>query len=274
MDGACPVVNPNPPPPNNPDEPEHHSLFEEFINRNLDLDGLDEADDAAPDADRPEGDDESRILFELQFPGGGPALKGPFGNPVMGGPLDSRLPGWPLTFDARWRRVRVRQRPTKLRIYRPRIGFEAYGGQLVIPLGARSRQQMDIIPDVRPGWTAIRYQAGFGTAAELIEWRGNKAALHHLRINQREITGYIKHEDMPAVRRVWFTGVWLEVSWWVFMTLLALMLALSVVVVAQRVPLGDVPSVTDLQAQIATLEAQVRALQSPSDAPNPLLPVP
>jgi hypothetical protein len=260
-------VNSNLPPPS-PDEPEHRSLFEDFINRSLDLDGLDESGGDASDADSPETDDENRILFELQFPGGGPLLKGALSGSPGAGPAGARLPGWPLTFDARWQRVAMRQRPAKLRIYKPRIGFEMYAGQLVLPLGPRSPRQMDIIPEARPGWTAVRFEVGFGTAAELIEWRGNKAALHHLRINHREITGFIKQEDMPDVRRVWFTGVWQDLSFWLFWVAAGILVLLAVVLVAQRVPLGDLPTVADLQAHVATLEAQVDALQAQEPAPT------
>jgi hypothetical protein len=249
-------VNPNLP-PQNPDEPEHPSLFEEFINRNLDLNGLDDADDSGPDAHSPDTDAEGRLVFEMEWPAG-PVLRGALG---ASGPVGARLPSWPLSFDARWQRVTMRQQPAKLRIYKPRIGYEMYAGQLVIPLGPHSPRQMDIIPDARPGWTAVRYQAGFGIAAELIEWRGNKAALHHLRINHREITGFIKQDDMPAVRRVRFTWAWLEISGWLIGAMVAILLLLAIVMVAQRVPLSGGPSVSDLQAQIATLEAQVQSLQ-------------
>ena len=59
-------MNPTTPPPN-PDEPEDRSLFEEFINRSLDLDGLD-AGDSDDDEETLLQDEARRVLFQFRVP--------------------------------------------------------------------------------------------------------------------------------------------------------------------------------------------------------------
>lgn len=256
-------MNPTTPPPN-PDEHEPRSLFEEFINRNLDLDGLDE-DDHAEGEEIPSPDEAARILFQLQFPGGGPVLQGALSG-APGSAESGRLPPMPLSQDVRWQSVAMLGHPSRLRVYRPRIEWEAHAGQLVVTLGARAGRMLQIIPDVRPGWTAVRYRATRNTLGELIEWRGNKAALHHLRLDHKEISGFIKREDMPPFKPVRVFRLVPRVVDLMVILLIVTVLVFSLSLIVDRLPLGEGPTVVEMQDRIDALQEQVRSLEAQLDA--------
>lgn len=251
-------MTPNVPPPND-DDPELGSLFEDFINRNLDLDGLDDEereDEESGAMLRTDG--EGRVYLEFQLPGGRPILKGTPGSPAAGPMAGPNFPMFLMSNDVRWQSVDMVTRPPRLRIYRPRIDFSTHAGQLVLTLLPRAPRHLRIIPEIRPGWTAVRYRTGRRTPAELIEWQGNKANLHRLQLTGNEITGLVRAEDMPATRpaRQWPN------LFRIFDVSTVLLLIIIVLCLALAFERAEGPTATELQDRIATLQSQITALEA------------
>ncbi len=256
-------------PPVNPDEQEQPSLFEDFINRSLDLDGLEP--EPAPDDESafPFADGE-RVTFHLQLPNGGPLLTGALGAGLTDVGA-SRLPSLPMSSDVRWQTMKLVGRPARLRLHQPMFDYRFHTGQMILMITARFGFRLQLIRDVRPGWNAVRFRAGRGMVGEYIEWRGNTAAKHQLQLEDKDITGFIRSEAMPEMRparKLPMLGALKDVAW------LLLEIAVLVIVAAwlvAQIAFGGQPTTADLQNRIATLEAQVSALES---SPAPSAPAP
>lgn len=256
-------MNPTTPPPN-PDEPEDRSLFEDFINRSLDLDGLD-AGDSDDDEETLLQDEARRVLSQFRVPTGRPYAESVFSSGPFG-PDGTRLPQMPLAMDARWRTVAMKGRPDHLRISGPRIDWLPHSGQLIVALGRRSNRTLQIIPGVRPGWTAVRYRAGRRTTGELIEWRGNRAALHQLQLDGKELAGFIKDEDMPLVRPARDFSLIPQFLDLTVILIIILVIVVSFSLIIDRLPLGEGPAIVELQSRIDALQEQVTTLEAQLEA--------
>lgn len=264
-------MTPNPPPPDTGDsDPE--SVFDDFINRNLNLDGLEQDDDSEEVASsglQIHSDGQGRIFLELPGPGSMPHVEAPLDS----GPLQGAFYGtlrMPYDHDARWTQRVMRHRPPKLRIHRARVSFNTYSGQVILSLPARASRVMWVIPDIKPGWTAVRYTPGRETPAELIEWQGNRAAMHQLKVSFQTVSGYVKNDEMPATRpaRRWeqFAGTIDFPDLLIFFGALLFVVLLALAFVSTRLPQGENPALVEMQSQLDELHEQVATLEAALEA--------
>lgn len=256
-------------PPVNPDEQEQPSLFEDFINRSLDLDGLEPEPAPGDDSTFPFVD--GRVMFQLQLPNGGPLLTGALGAGLGdgGGP---RLPSLPMSDDVRWQTARLVGRSARLRVHRPMYDYQVHTGQMILMLGARIGFRMQVIRDLRPGWNAVRFRAGRGTVGEYIEWRGNTAAKHQLKLDDKQITGFIRSEDLPQIAPARELPM-LDSLGSIFWSLVMIgLIVLAAALLAKQMAFGGQPATTELNDRIAALEAQVSALEGPPNLTPPAAP--
>ncbi|MBL8147185.1 MAG: hypothetical protein JNL34_12435 [Anaerolineae bacterium] len=259
-------MTPIPPLPDAGDS-DSNSVFDDFINRNLDLNGLEPDDngEVASSGLQIHSDGQGRIFLELPGPGSMPHANAPR---VDGSPFSTSLGSlrMPYEHDARWTQMVMRHRPDKLRIHRAQVSFSSYTGQLILSLPARANRQISVISDIRPGWTAVRYSPGRETPAELLEWQGNRAATHHLKVSFHTVSGYVKDEEMPSLRpaRRWeqFVGTIDFPALLIFFGALLFVLLLALAFVGTRLPLGNDPATVELQNQMNALQEQVATLEA------------
>lgn len=259
-------MNPNPPPPDS-DDPESDSVFDDFINRNLDLGGLDGAEEDGDEEVSDAGvqfhaDGHGRIFLELPFspPGAPNATSAPGGRPRPPG----ASPFFPMPFehDARWAEVMIRRRPDKLRIQEARVAYTNYQGQLILTLHPRTSRRIRVIPNIRPGWTAVRYFLDQPTPGELIEWRGNRAVVHQLEAGYHTVSGLVKNDEMPATRPAQRWELLLRAADFGVMLILIVLVLNLLALLTSRLPLGDSPTLNELNGRVETLQAQVSTLEA------------
>lgn len=251
--------------PSNPEDHDDGSLFDDFINHSLDLGGLDEdeADDEELELDDLGG------IFGIRRPNN---PFSPFSRPSGGvrgvlppssGSRGPRLPRIPMRDDVRWRHaVMLLEQPT-LELHQPFFDYRDHNGQLILPLARKSRRRITYIRNIMPGWTAVRYKPAGGTVGEFSEKMGGKVIQHHhLNMANKEIAGFVKTEELPALRAVWVSPADFEWALIVVETvLITAAIALVVTYLSLRIYVGNPPATGGLVDRIATLEAQVQALE-------------
>jgi len=259
-------VTPNPPPPDaGHSDPE--SAFDDFINRNLDLNGLDsEGDEEADDGEEAglgvqfHSDLQGRVFLELPGPGSLPAGRR---NPRVSPPDTFALQALhtPYEHDSRWTQMVIRRRHAKLRIYQPRVGFTHYNGYTTLTLPTRASRLIRVIPEIRPGWTAVRYFAGCETPAELIDSTGLEK-MHQLQVGYQTITGYVRSKEMPATRPARRWAQIIRAIDFGAVLLVAALLVIGLLLLSERLPLGEGPAIVEMQHRIDALQEQVATLEA------------
>ncbi|HYO87291.1 MAG TPA: hypothetical protein VER79_01515 [Candidatus Limnocylindrales bacterium] len=263
--------------PSNPEEHDEDSLFDEFINHSLDLDGL-EDEETSDEEEGLDFDDPNSILIRFRLPGGiaGGLPGGMLGQaaPYGAGSRGPRLPRIPMRDDVRWQHAVMSVQSQSLKLHQPFFDYRDHDGQLMLPLTHKSARRITFIRNVMPGWTVVRYSPSRGTVGEFTEKTGNRQTQQHqLNLAGKDIAGFVKTEDLPPVRPARIGPEVME-----FMLELAgTILVVAAVTFAMfylllRLYIGDPPATGALVDRIATLEAQVQALEAPPAPFNDLPP--
>jgi hypothetical protein len=255
--------------PADPEEHDDKSLFDDFINRSLDLDGLDEN---AWDEDEEEGaldfDDPNSVIFRFHLPGGMlDNLKQNGSNAYRNTFL--RLP---MKEDVRWQDMVMTSRPGRLKIAQPRFDYLNHDGEMTLPLTPKSTRRIRVVHEVMPGWSAVSYVPGRGTEAAFTEKVGGRVvAHHHLHMGGKDLSGFVKTDELPALRPARLPVNRLQDTLtYAQDVLIVALIALAVFYLGLRIFIGDPAADGRLVERIATLEAQVQALEGqfvPDEAP-------
>jgi hypothetical protein len=245
--------------PNVPQDHDDKSLFDDFINRSLNLDGLDEnawgEEDDTLDMDDPNG-----VIFRFRLPGGVLGnLKQNSSNPFR-----NTLVRIPMKEDVRWQDMVMTSRPGRLKISQPRFNYCNHDGEMVLPLTPKSSRRIRIVREVMPGWSAVSYVPSHGTEAAFTEKMGGRVvAHHHLHMGGKDLSGFVKTDELPALRPMRLPVDRIEDALSYAQALLVVtLIGLAVFYLGMRIFIGDPAADGRLVERIATLEAQVQTLEN------------
>ncbi len=255
--------------PPNPDEHDEDSLFDEFINHSLDLDGLEEDD---PDEDEAvlDLDDPDSIVVRFRLPGG---LPDGFSSGLMGalrpnaGSRGPRLPRIPMRDDVRWQHAVMHLQTQRLELHQPFFDYRDHDGQLALPLTRKSARRITYIRNIMPGWTVVRYTPSRGTVGNFSEKVGGKQLQRHqLNLAGKDIAGFVRTEELPPLRPARIgPGVMVTAADVVSTLLMVAAITIAVAYLYLHLSVGEPPATDALMERIATLEAQVQALETQAD---------